>query len=101
MADFMGKIASLGKNLPGKAEKQKQPVSPETELRRLDRVRLMELIVDQRKRIEELEIRLEEAEKRLEARTIRLDVENISVRKDLSRALGEVLGELEDIVGTD
>jgi small-conductance mechanosensitive channel len=101
MTDFKDKVASLGKNFPGRMAKQKRPESPEAELRRLDRVRLMELIVDQRKRIEELEDKLDEAERRLEARTIRLDIEHIDKKEDLTWAVGQILGELEDIVGTD
>ena len=59
----------------------------------------MELIVEQRKRIEELENRLEKTERRLEERTIRFDVENVSKKEDLVRAIRSVLGELEGSLG--
>ena len=94
--DFKDKIAVLGK-----IRRKEQPVTAETKLRRLDRVSLMELIVDQRKKIEELEENLSEAERRLESRTIRLDIENISGKKDLSEALNRALGELEGTFETD
>ena len=94
--DFKDKIAALGK-----IRRKEQPVTAETKLRRLDRVSLMELIVDQRKKIEELEENLSEAERRLESRTIRLDIENISGKKDLSGALKRALGELEGTFETD
>lgn len=63
-------------------------------LKHLDRIRLMELIVEQRKRIEELEEKLEEAERRLKERTIRLDVQNVNKTEDLARTLRSVLEEL-------
>jgi hypothetical protein len=61
----------------------------------------MELIVEQRKRIEELEAQLEEANRRLDAISVRLDVENIGDKKDLSRTLRTVLREVEGGFGTD
>ena len=99
MIDFKDKAAalvSLAKN-----RTKKQPVSEEQELRRLDRISLMELIVDQRKKIEELEAQLEEANRRLDARSVRLDVENIGDKKDLSRTLRTVIKEVEGGFGTE
>ena len=99
MIDFKDKAASLVSL--AKNRTKKQPVSEEQELRRLDRISLMELIVDQRKKIEELEAQLEEANRRLDARSVRLDVENIGDKKDLSRTLRTVLREVEGGFGTD
>lgn len=99
MIDFKDKAASLASL--AKNRTKKQPVSEDQELRRLDRISLMELIVDQRKKIEELEAQLEEANSRLEARTVRLDIENVGEKKDLSRMLRSVLRELEGTFGTD
>ena len=99
MIDFKDKAASLVSL--AKNRTKKQPVSEEQELRHLDRIRLMELIVDQRKKIEELEEKLAEANSRLEARTVRLDIENVGEKKDLSRMLRSVLRELEGTFGTD
>lgn len=96
MIDIKDKITALGK-VNGK----RKPVTEENELRRLDRIRLMELIVDQRKKIEELEEKLAEANSRLDARTIRLDIDNVGEKKDLSRMLRLVLRELEDTFGTE
>ena len=98
MIDFKDKAASLVSL--AKNRTKKQPVSEEQELRRLDRISLMELIVDQRKKIEELEAQLEEANRRLDARSVRLDVENIDDKKDLSRTLRTVLREVEGGFGT-
>jgi hypothetical protein len=61
----------------------------------------MELIVEQRKKIEELEEKLAEANSRLDARTIRLDIDNVGERKELSRMLRLVLRELEGTFGTE
>jgi small-conductance mechanosensitive channel len=99
MIDFKDKAASLVSL--AKNRTKKQPVSEEQELRRLDRISLMELIVDQRKKIEELEAQLEEANRRLDARSVRLDVENIGDKKDLSRTLRTVIKEVEGGFGTD
>lgn len=99
MIDFKDKAASLVSL--AKNRTKKQPVSEEQELRRLDRISLMELIVDQRKKIEELEAQLEEANRRLDARSVRLDVENIGDKKDLSRTLRTVLREVEGGFGTE
>jgi small-conductance mechanosensitive channel len=99
MIDFKDKAASLVSL--AKNRTKKQPVSEEQELRRLDRISLMELIVDQRKKIEELEAQLEEANRRLDARSVRLDVENIGDKRDLSRTLRTVLREVEGGFGTD
>lgn len=99
MIDFKDKAASLVSL--AKNRTKKQPVSEEQELRRLDRISLMELIVDQRKKIEELETQLEEANRRLDARSVRLDVENIGDKKDLSRTLRTVLREVEGGFGTE
>jgi hypothetical protein len=99
MIDFKDKAASLVSL--AKNRTKKQPVSEDQELRRLDRISLMELIVDQRKKIEELEAQLEEANSRLEARTVRLDIENVGEKEDLSRMLRSVLRELEGTFGTD
>ena len=96
MIDFRDKIIGLGK-----VNRKRQPVTEENELRHLDRIRLMELIVDQKKKIEELEKRLEEANSRLESRPIRLDIENVGEKKDLSRALRTALREVEGTFGTD
>jgi heme oxygenase len=99
MIDFKDKAASLVSL--AKNRTKKQPVSEDQELRHLDRIRLMELIVDQRKKIEELEEKLAEANSRLEARTVRLDIENVGEKEDLSRMLRSVLRELEGTFGTD
>lgn len=99
MIDFKDKAASLVSL--AKNRTKKQPVSEDQELRHLDRIRLMELIVDQRKKIEELEAQLEEANRRLDARSVRLDVENIGDKRDLSRTLRTVLREVEGGFGTD
>jgi hypothetical protein len=99
MIDFKDKAASLASL--AKNRTKKQPVSEDQELRRLDRISLMELIVDQRKKIEELEAQLEEANRRLDARSVRLDVENIGDKRDLSRTLRTVLREVEGGFGTD
>jgi small-conductance mechanosensitive channel len=81
--------------------RKEQTGSEENELRRLDRIRLMELIVDQRKKIEELEEKLAEANSRLDARTIRLDIDHVEDKKELSRMLRLVLRELEGTFGTN
>jgi hypothetical protein len=99
MIDFKDKAASLVSL--AKNRTKKQPVSEDQELRHLDRIRLMELIVDQRKKIEELEEKLAEANSRLDARTVRLDIENVGEKEDLSRMLRSVLRELEGTFGTD
>ena len=96
MKDFKDKITALGK-----AGRRRKPAAGDNELRHLDRIRLMELIVDQRKKIEELEEKLEKANSRLESRTIRLDIKNVGEKKDLSRALRTALRELEGTFGTD
>lgn len=92
--DFKKKAASREA-----AGKKRRSETPEADLKHLDRIRLMELIVEQRKRIEELENRLEKTERRLEERTIRFDVENVSGKEDLVRAIRSVLGELEGSLG--
>ena len=97
---FVGLTASLEK-LRQRKLKKNQPESEENELRRLDRISLMELIVEQRKKIEELEAQLEEANRRLDARSVRLDVENIGDKKDLSRTLRTVIKEVEGGFGTE
>lgn len=89
------KVMSLGK------AKQKRKEEEGTDLRHLDRIQLMELIVEQRKRIEELEAELEEANRRLDARSIRIDVENVREKEDLSQALRTVLKEVEGTFGTE
>lgn len=78
----------------------KQAGDGEIDLRYLDRASLLALIVDQRKRIEELEAKLMKAEKRLKRRCIRLDIEKISHREDLSALLRAVLEEVEDTLET-
>ena len=98
--NFKDLTAYLGR-FTQRRPKKEQIVTEETELRRLDRIRLMELIVDQRKKIEELEEKLAEANSRLDARTIRLDIENVGEKKDLSRMLRLVLRELEGTFGTN
>lgn len=100
LKDFKGLTASLGK-ISQRRPKKQQPEGIENELRRLDRISLMELIVEQRKRIEELEEQLNEANSRLDARSVRLDVENIGDKRDLSRTLRTVLREVEGGFGTD
>lgn len=72
----------------------------EMDLQYLDRASLLELIVDQRKRIEELEIKLKKAENRLKRRYLRLDIEKISHREELSAVLRAVLEEVEDTLET-
>lgn len=89
------------RSAPGRAEKKPQTESGMTDLCRLDRIALMELIVEQRRRIEELEEKLEEAEKLLDRRNIRLDVGGINRKEDLLQALKQVLEGLEDIVGRE
>ncbi len=99
MIDIRDKISALGKIK--KIKRKTQPATEENELRRLDRIRLMELIVDQRKKIEELEEKLAEANSRLDARTIRLDIDHVEDKKELSRMLRLVLRELEGTFGTN
>jgi hypothetical protein len=99
MIDFKDKLTALEKTK--KIKRKIQPATEENELRRLDRIRLMELIVDQRKKIEELEAKLAEANSRLDARTIRLDIDHVEDKKELSRMLRLVLRELEGTFGTN
>lgn len=73
----------------------------ERDLSRLDRIRLIELIVEQSRKIESLESELENANKRLDARCIRLDIEKIGTSEDLSRALRAALKEVEGTVGAE
>ncbi|MBR7045482.1 MAG: hypothetical protein IKI23_07475 [Lachnospiraceae bacterium] len=67
-------------------------------LRHLGRESLLELIVEQRKRIEELESQLAEARGLLRKRSLRLDIEKIGRKEDLALALRAVLEEVEDIL---
>jgi small-conductance mechanosensitive channel len=92
--------ASLGQ-ISQRRPKKEQTLTEETELKRLDRIRLMELIVDQRKKIEELEEKLTEVNSRLDARTIRLDIDHVEDKRELSRMLRLVLRELEGTFGTN
>ena len=63
------------------------------ELRKLNRISLLEIIVEQRQRIEELEKKLTEAAEQLDARYIRFDIQNVESREEASKALADVLGE--------
>ena len=59
----------------------------EKELRYLNRVELLELIVKQREEIEKLEAKLADATARLDARYIRLDIQNPGTWEETARAL--------------
>ena len=98
--NFKDLTAYLGR-FTQRRPKKEQIVTEETELRRLDRISLMELIVEQRKKIEELEEKLAEANSRLDARTIRLDIDHVEDKRELSRMLRLVLRELEGTFGTN
>lgn len=73
----------------------------EIDLRQVSRASLIELIIEQRKKIEELEEELEKAEECIQKRAFRLDIEKIGHREDLTLALSTVLKELEDSFETE
>ena len=51
--------------------------SAEKQLRRVNRTTLLEIIVEQKKQIEDLQARLDAAEKRLATRNVTVDLQNI------------------------
>lgn len=63
------------------------------ELRRLNRRDLLEIVVQQRKRIEELEAKMAEADAQLAARCVRLDVQNGESWSTTFRILADMFEE--------
>ncbi len=59
----------------------------EKQLRRLDRMSLVEIIVKQRKQIEDLQSQLATAEERLASRSVSIDLQNVESWEEAARFL--------------
>jgi len=62
----------------------------EKQLRRLSRIKLVEIIVEQKKQIDTLESRLSAAEEQLADKEIRIDLQNAESRDAVARFFAQV-----------
>ncbi len=64
----------------------------EKQLRKLNRMSLLEIIVEQKKQIEDLQSRLAAAEKRIASRSVSIDLQNVGSWDEAARFLIQACG---------
>lgn len=65
----------------------------EKQLRRLNRMSLLEIIVEQKKQIEDLQSRLTAAEKQIESRNVTVDLMNVDSWNTAARFMAQICGQ--------
>lgn len=64
----------------------------EKQLRKLNRMSLLEIIVEQKKQIEDLQTRLAAAEKRIASRSVSIDLHNVGSWDEAARFFRQACG---------